>query len=605
MMQAILIATGEENKLPPLTADMPSPMIPVVDRPVIVYAIELLARAGFRDIFVSLQEQAGQIESYLGNGERWNVRLHYLLQRDGSGSAGTLKRAAALLTDTFLVLPADAIVDLDIQAALDSHFAHGRMATAILSPVPAHKLATEYLVSLDEQGFLQSVDAGGAESAAYAHTGGFIFEPAVLDYIPAQIVVQCHTDLMTILERAGSTAYGHVTDGYWNPLTTFSDFQAAQNTVLTSLMATHADKSIEQVGQASTLRHPYVEAGELQPGIWVGPNSIIHPSARLTPPLFIGAGSRIGRDVELGPDTVIGVGAVIDDGVTVEQSTVLSYTYVGQFLHLAERVAHQSELIDVKTGVNIQITDPWLLSAVDPTLSSSLLRSVAERALALCALIVSAPFLLCISIAIWLSTGGPIMTRVQRVGRMPMAKGRMNLAQLQVIGLDHFRTRNAGNAPTKLGKELELWELNRLPELWNVVRGDISLVGVKPLPADSTATLHEAWQQRRFDAPVGFTGLWYTQAQPTIDLDELCVIDAYQATTHTWREDFRQLLLTPVAWYRRLRYAQNQTQHAVPQRQAAVQGQVVHFAHQETEKKQIVMTTFTEQAAQLVFSKSE
>ncbi|GEM_PF-414301 len=604
-MQAILIATGEKNKLSPLTADMSSPMIPVVDRPVIVYAIELLARAGFRDIFVSLYEQASQIESYLGNGERWNVRLHYLLQREASGSAGALKWAAALLTDTFLVLPADAIIDLDIQAALDSHVAHGGMATAILSHAAAQQRSIEYLVGLDAHGSLQSVDPTTADSAAYAYTGGFIFEPAVLDYIPIKTVVQCHTQLMATLERAGNTAHGHIMNGYWNPLTTFSDFQSAQNTLLASLTDTHANRAIGQMGQSSTLRYPYVEAGELQPGIWVGPNSIIHPSVRLTPPLFIAAGSRIGRDVELGPNAVIGVGAVIDDGVTVQQSTVLPYTYVGQFLHLADRVAHQSELIDVKTGVNIQITDPWLLSAVDPALSSSLLRSLTERLLALCALIVSAPFMLCISVAIWLTTGGPITTRVQRIGRMPMAKGRTNLAQPQIIGLDHFRTRDAENVPTRLGKELELWEFNRLPELWNVVCGDIGLVGVKPLAIESTATLHEAWQHSRFDAPIGFTGLWYTQAQPAIDLDELCIIDGYQATIHTWRDDLRQLLLTPTAWYKRLRYPQYQAQRVVPSRELVLQEPNVHFAEQEIKKNQIAVTTLGKQAIQLIFSRSD
>ncbi len=608
-MQAILIATGEEAKLLPLTADMPSPMIPVVDRPIIVYTIELLARAGVRDIFVSLYEQASQIESYLGNGERWNVRLHYLLQREACGSAGALKRAETVLNETFIVLPADALVDLDIQAALESHYAHGGMATAILSQAARPKMAAEQLVNIDAHGHVQFADPTAVGSMAYAHTGGFIFEPTVLAYIPAKTAVNCHTHLIPALQEAGNPTHGYIMDGYWNSLATFSDFQAAQHVLLASLVASHANRSTGQRSQVPALRYAYVEAGELQPGIWVGPNSIIHPSVRLTPPLFIGAGCRIGRDVELGPDTVIGAGVVIDEGVTVQQSTILPYTYVGQFLHLADRVAHQAELIDVKTGVNIQITDPWLLSMVDPALSGSLLRSLTERLLALVALILSAPFMLCISLAIWLTAGGPVLTRVQRVGRTPMAKGRINLAQPQVVGLDHFRTRDPNDRPTRLGKELELWEVNRLPELWNVVRGDISLVGVKPLSIESTAMLYEAWQQRRFDAPIGFTGLWYTQAEPTADLDELCIIDAYQATTHTWRDDLRQLLLTPMAWYRRLRYPQNQVprglSHRDGHRDPVPQEHIVRFAHPETEKKQHVMTTLGEQATQLLFSRSE
>ena len=111
-MQAILIATGENHKLLPLTGTMPTPMVPVVDRPAMVYAIELLARAGIRDIFVSLYDQADTIKSYFGNGERWNVNLYYLLQPNACGSAGAIKGVEHLFTESFLVLPADALVDL-------------------------------------------------------------------------------------------------------------------------------------------------------------------------------------------------------------------------------------------------------------------------------------------------------------------------------------------------------------------------------------------------------------------------------------------------------------------------------------------------------------
>lgn len=102
-------------------------------------------------------------------------------------------------------------------------------------------------------------------------------------------------------------------DGYWNPLATFHDYQAAQSAVLTSLGRQR------QAQPDAGLRHPYVEAGEIEPGIWIGPNSIVHPSVRLTAPLFIGAGCRIGRNTELGPETIIGSGVVIDEGVTIRQ----------------------------------------------------------------------------------------------------------------------------------------------------------------------------------------------------------------------------------------------------------------------------------------------
>lgn len=376
-MQAILIATNEQNKLRPLTTDMPASMLPVVDRPVMVYAVELLARAGCCDIFVNLPDHEHRLESYFGNGERWNVRIQYLLQQNVHAATGSICNITKRLTETTIVLPADALVDLDIEAALAFHRASGAVATAILSRTATETQPVARRFSVDRQGRLQPSGAATMDSAEYSYTGAFILEPIVLDHLPTSTTVADYPHLLTVLQLAGKAVYGYVTDGYCNLLTTFQEFQAAQNTVLASLGAT------EQTNQQATIRHPYVEAGELEPGIWVAPNSIIHPSVRLTPPLFIGAGCRIGRDVELGPNTIIGAGVVIDDGVTVQESTILSHTYVGQYLHLAQRVAHQSELIDVETGINIEITDPWLLSGINSPFPDNLLRNLLEKLLLL------------------------------------------------------------------------------------------------------------------------------------------------------------------------------------------------------------------------------
>jgi len=584
-MQAILIATGENHKLLPLTGTMPAPMVPIVDRPAMVYAIELLARAGIRDIFVSLSDQANAIESYFGNGERWNVRLHYLLQRNASGSAGAIKRAEQLLTETFIVLPADALVDLDIETALAFHQAHGGLATAILSQSAVTDETTSRLTTLDVDGRLEPAVRSTIVDTGYIHTGAFIFEPAVLSYIPATITAECHTHLMATLFHAKQAVYGHVMDGYWNSLATFSDFQAAQNAILASLSTTNEND------RQNCIRYPYVEAGELQPGVWVGTHTVIHPTARLTPPLFIGSGCRISRDVEVGPETIIGSGVVLDEGVTVQQSTVLSHTYVGQFLHLAGRVAHHTELIDVETEINIQIADPWLLSSVNPTLPGNLVRNVAERLIALLMLAVVTPLLAFLGAAIWITSGGPILNRVQRFGQMPMLQ-----ANPQLVTLFQFQTRKPNNATTALGRFLEAWELHRLPELWNVVYGDIGLVGVKPLPLADRNSLYETWQQGRFGAPAGFTGLWYTQTMPTTDADEICIMDAYQATTHTWQEDFQQLLLTPVAWFRRLRRVENHDQFNQAQVSRSMIGaSSIHLRYGEHENMTFVATTLQEQ----------
>ena len=179
-MQALLLATGESQKLAPLTKNIPSPMVPVANRPTMSYAVELLARQGIQNIHVSLQQLAGSVESYFGNGERWGTELTYLLQREALGTAGALKWAEKYLTETFLVLPADMLVDLDIAQLVAQHRMWGSLATAVVVEKPNAEQTT--LQPLDTTEPL-CVDSSGcvtnhSQDVRYG-TGIYIFEPEI------------------------------------------------------------------------------------------------------------------------------------------------------------------------------------------------------------------------------------------------------------------------------------------------------------------------------------------------------------------------------------------------------------------------------------------
>ena len=95
--------------------------------------IEHLARAGLKDIVVSLCQAGGPIVAYFGGGQRWGVTITYVKQPEQeAGSA--LNWTAHTLQDTFLVLPGDSVIDFDIAAAIAFHRAHGSGATAVVKP---------------------------------------------------------------------------------------------------------------------------------------------------------------------------------------------------------------------------------------------------------------------------------------------------------------------------------------------------------------------------------------------------------------------------------------------------------------------------------------
>lgn len=521
-MQTLLIATGETPKLRPLTDERPSPLLPIANRPVIALALEMLARHGVKETAVSLYQQADQVELFLATGARWGLACHYLLQREGWGDGGALRWASGHLRQTTLLLPGDAIVDLDITAALHAHQAHGGPLTAVLHPAIGQ---TDGPVWLRPDG---TISLSATEGEALAFTGAFLLEPALAERIPAQTPYDIANQLLPALLAEGTAVYGYRMPGYWNPLRTFAQYQAAQSAYLDSAAAQ---------GNGRLLRYPTLESQQMTAGIWVGKQNLIHPAARLRPPVLIGDNCRIGREVELGPYAVIGSGAVLDDEATIAHSTVLARSYVGRLVRVDGRVVDKGKLVDAADGTPTAVTDTFLLGEADVTAVGVDIGRAVDVAAAALLLWWLWPLLLVVGLAA-LVGNGRLLHKERRIGQ------RCGAAEPTPFTLYRFAA-----AP---GGWLARSGLHRLPELWNLLRGDLALVGVKPLTPDEAAQVTEAWQRQRYERPAGLTGPWYTQTPPPASLDELLMSDTYFAATYTWRGAAAILLRTPLVWFRRL-----------------------------------------------------
>lgn len=567
-MQFILLATGEGKKLTPLVQQIVSPMLPLLNQPLMTYPIELLAHYRCSKGFVCLSGAGHTIETHFDTGSRWNLDLTYLLQRQPLGTAGAIKRAERHLTETFLVMPADALIDFDIDAALVYHRSHGGLATVILSNRQEVEHPTE-CVALNPETQITGAAQGEKGANSYAYTGAFIFEPAIFELIPSKQIFDCIHDLLPALAAADKEVYGYVTDGYWNPILSYRELHEAQLALL------------EQIGaaqeHAKPIRYfsPYVHVREIAPGIWCEPNVTIHPSAQLKAPLYIAEECQVSQKAELGPNTILSTHSIIDEGAVVTDSTILGATYVGQFVDVKERVVYKNLLIDQATDVALAVTDPFLLGEATPSFAYYLLRESLERLIALVLLVICLPVLLILSLLLWLTAGGAIFERVERIGVRPaMARAASHTLvapQPITLALLRFRTTRHNESITSVGRWLEQWDLHRLPELWSVVCGEMALTGVKPLTAEEATKITEEWQSARYHAPAGFTGLWYIQAHQAKSFDDLCIADTYHAATISWKQTIWLLRQTPLAWP----YNTRRTPSPMPTKASEVRSQPV------------------------------
>ena len=212
MAKGMILAAGQGTRVRPLTKDLPKPMVPILDKPVMEYLVERLAAHGVRQIMVNVAWNHHKIEQYFRDGRRWGVEIGYsyegvyehgdILPRP-LGSAGGMKRIqdmSGFFDETTIVLCGDALVDLDITAALAEHRAKGALASVVTLPVPREQVGNYGIVVADEDGRVVSFQEKPRPEEArsnLASTGIYIFEPAVLDLVPSGRVFDIGAELFS------------------------------------------------------------------------------------------------------------------------------------------------------------------------------------------------------------------------------------------------------------------------------------------------------------------------------------------------------------------------------------------------------------------------
>jgi lipopolysaccharide/colanic/teichoic acid biosynthesis glycosyltransferase len=178
------------------------------------------------------------------------------------------------------------------------------------------------------------------------------------------------------------------------------------------------------------------------------------------------------------------------------------------------------------------------------------IKSIFDRSVALCGLVVLSPLFIGVSVLVWLSMGRPIFFRQQRPGRF-----------VKPFWLLKFRTmsdrRGAGgkllpdaDRLTRIGRMLRATSLDELPQLWNVLRGDISLVGPRPLLMEYLPR-YSPEQARRHDVLLGITGWAQINGRNALTWQEKFALDTWYVDNWSLMLDFSILAKTLLRVLRR------------------------------------------------------
>jgi histidinol-phosphate phosphatase family protein len=132
--QLIILAGGAGTRLRERLGDLPKPMIPIAGKPLLEHQVELAKKHGFTDLIFFVHYRADLIEKYFGDGEKFGVRIRYILETEPLGTAGAVLAGFEHLAECFVVLYGDTMVNVDLTRIWNAHEKANAAATLLLHP---------------------------------------------------------------------------------------------------------------------------------------------------------------------------------------------------------------------------------------------------------------------------------------------------------------------------------------------------------------------------------------------------------------------------------------------------------------------------------------
>jgi mannose-1-phosphate guanylyltransferase len=334
-MQALILAGGKGTRLRPLTVYTPKPIVPVLNKPFLLYQIEILHRAGIKDITLSLNYQPDKIERLLGNGSEYGVNLRFITEPSPMGTGGAYKFAAEAIRETTVVFNGDILTDLDISNVIEFHTEKKAEATIVLTPV--EDPSAYGLVETETDGkvlrFREKPKPEELDSLTTnnINAGIYILEPTILDLIPKGENYSFEYNVFPDILAHEKPFYAYIMKGnYWRDLGTPKSYLDAHHDFLSGKIKNF---EIEKMNNADVSHTAVIDKTSL-----IGENCVIKPNARII-------------------NSVIGEGVHIEEKAIIENSVIWAHTRISSQAQVKNAVIGRSCFI----GKNVNISEGAVL----------------------------------------------------------------------------------------------------------------------------------------------------------------------------------------------------------------------------------------------------
>jgi mannose-1-phosphate guanylyltransferase len=557
-VKAIILAAGYDPGIMPLALTIPKSMLPIVNKPVLEHIISLCTLHNITDIKINLNHLPEEIDHYFQDGKNFGCNISYSIEKTLAGTAGSLKRIQSFFDETFFVLMGDGLTNIDLTDMLRFHKEKGSKATVAVMPLddPSHY----GVVGINDSSLVTSFQEKPSKEDAKSHfisMGVYILEPEILQMIPAKEEYDFGRQLFPKLVEQNIPFFAYRTSAAWDDISSLTDYWRINMEALK--------------GEAFNINKPQKE---VKPGVYIHPTASVDKKVieKAVPPIVVGENTEIASGVELIGPVVIGKDNYIDEKATISNSVILNNTYVGKGVEIKESIVNKNYHLSITNKFGVFVDDPSVLMShtIVPfkTKWNLFLINATDRIVAFFALLcLSIPFAIA-AILVKIDSPGPVFYISKRL-RSPKIekKGKHWYVFFTEKAVKYyvFRTMyidadarvkelknkyqtgpfvKIENDPrvTKIGNILRKTSFDELPLFWNVLKGDMSLVGIWALPTYEAETLLKDGLQTengeldlsevaqiRFQGRLGIAGFWQARGRSNLTAEERALHDSMQA----------------------------------------------------------------------------
>ncbi|HVM13344.1 MAG TPA: NDP-sugar synthase [Egibacteraceae bacterium] len=313
-MQAVILAGGKGTRLRPVTVDLPKPLVPIANRPLIIHQLRHLTAAGIEDVTLALGYNADRFAGVEDEADRLGINLQLITEPEPLGTGGALRWCAdkgAFDDRPLLWMNGDVVASPDVVSMHKFHTDRDAVLTFWLTS--ARKVDEFGVLELDDEGRVQQFLEKPAPDETRSHlvnAGILMLDPSLLDRIASGSFFSFEQGLLPTLVKEREPLYGIFDGGYWLDIGRPRFYLSANRHVMEGRVDWWPEGSLTTGG------------------VWEG-DDVKREGSTVIQPAVLGSGTVLEAGVELFGRTVLGDGCIVRSGAALEGCVLFDDVEVG------------------------------------------------------------------------------------------------------------------------------------------------------------------------------------------------------------------------------------------------------------------------------------